>query len=75
MSKKKRKNYYKQVYAKCPYCKKLSERVGIFEHKQLIGYMGLDCKNCGKQELADINKIDYLFKPLLSSKIKVIKNL
>jgi len=52
---------FKISFAQCPYCKKTTERVGVFETKKensLIGFIGLDCKFCGKREKADINNID-----------------
>ena len=66
MKTKKNKNKkYQAVWTKCPYCGKTAERIGLFEKKNLIGFLGLNCKLCGRIEKANSKKIDYIQLPLL----------
>ncbi len=57
---KKKKNYIKLIYSPCPKCKKVIERIGVFQKNVLIGFIGTNCRNCGTFEKADPAKIELL---------------
>jgi len=59
----------KIIPARCPFCKRTAERIGIYiENGALIAYTGLACPLCGKKRKA--GKIDLVQFPLFSGKIK-----
>jgi len=65
MSKKKKKQYFKIVFASCPECGKVIKRIGVFGSGQLIGYIGANCNYCKTFRKADPKKIDYVQLPFL----------
>ena len=57
--KKKSLFFLKVVQAKCPYCRRKAERIGMYKKKikHFLGFTGLLCENCGRREKADLSKI------------------
>ncbi len=61
MKKKRLKRFYKVVWANCPKCQKVIQRVGVFRRKfGLVGYLGINCSFCKTFQKADEGKIDFI---------------
>ena len=69
---KRRKITLEAVWAKCPECKKIIQRIGAYKKEELIGYCsGVNCKYCGVFKKPDLNKIEPIKLPfLVGSKTK-----
>lgn len=53
------KAIYRTGHRKCPMCKRTAETIGVYNERNiLIGYMGFDCKNCGKQKKANPDEVE-----------------
>jgi len=50
--------HIKIAYGKCPKCKKVIERVGVYKNKGIIGFTGANCELCGYQQKINIKKIE-----------------